>query len=470
MKKHILRTLVLFCCLLSLGTIGTLSVLGQQLSPQALCSKVSEAMEKDPKGDVSKALYKKYSVILLDRWDEKEKIPTFKTEMRNDFEKFYRKSPDGYLAFIDVLFDEIKGRYAQSSAVPALQYNLVLLAGELEASIQSGGTTDPYVKSRSLLKECAASDKAYLRIAGLKGLARHAAGGLKTSEDKADFAKIFVPFAFAPLTKGEANEAPETEWCRLLALTALGDVGYAGKNGEIAVNLLKSAETQNKQITSPLFRHDMERRITAARAFSKIQITPDVLKAIGKKPADITLSLGKLFLQCMIYEHDHDYDLQEGIEGEETRNVHARAIPRVMTPEEELYQIRLWKQRTKAISSIFFEIFRNKQSSLAILEANNPDFRKIANMVREITEMYDSLGLSKKRASTKTDEMGDPNMMSPDVAMGGMSGMGGGSSDEKISLYKLQKDMRMKLNDLAELLKIEVKIAPKRRSTSEMGF
>lgn len=462
MKRHILRTLILFCCFLS---IGTLTVSAQQLSLAGLRSKVMDALEKAPTADGTKAISKKYCAAILDRWGEKEKIPALKAELQGDLQTFAEKSSSGYATFLDVLFDELKERCAANESVPVLEYNLVLTIGELNSSQKRGEPTVAYAKARPFLKEMLSSKKVHLRIAGLKGLARHAECGLKSTEEKADLAKIFSQYAFAPLTKGEANEAPETEWCRLMSLAALGNVGYAGKNGEIAAKLLESAETQNKQLTSPIFRHDMERRITAALAFSKISLSPDVLKAMGKKPADVTASLGKLFLQCMIYEYDHDYDLQEGIEGEEDRNIQSRraAIQRTMSPEEELYQIRLWKQRTKSISIVFQEIFGGRQSSIPNMEAGNTNYRKIASKVREISMMYDSLGLSKKRTSSKRNDemMEDPAMMSPEIPMG---------NDEKISLYKLQKDMRSQLNELADLLGITVTIKAKRRPMSDMGY
>ena len=179
-----------------------------------------------------------------------------------------------------------------------------------------------------------------------------------------------------------------------------------------------------------------------------------------KKPEELTAAFGRLFLVCMKYEYDNDYDLQEGVEGEVQRDPRARRVARTLSPEEEAYQIRLWKQRTKAISSAFAWIFNSKESNLPAMEASNKNFSKIARMIRDISEMYDRAGLSKRRSAARSEDQEETASMDSTVV----------SSDGKLTLYQMQKDMRTALRDLAELMEISLDIQAKMRPDSGYGY
>ncbi|MDO4425754.1 MAG: hypothetical protein Q4D17_08340, partial [Planctomycetia bacterium] len=395
---------------------------------------------------------------LVTRWEADEtKIAIAKKDLLNSLTPLAEKESKGYAQALDMIFDILKAQ-AGSKGKKVIPFNAVLMAGELNSVQKRGVKPVPYAKAVPFLKEIAASEDIALQIAALKGLARHAECGLKSASEREAFAKIFARFAFAPLAKGDANEAPEIQWMRLLSLEALGNVGYAGPKGEIAKQLFESANRQNKSLDSQYFRRDMERRIISAASFCKLRLSEDTLKAVGKKPDDISLAFAKLFLVCMKYEYEFDYYLQEGVEGEVEKNPRMRQMARTMGQEEESYQIRLWKQRTKAISGTFAWIFNSSDSALRQMHDGNTNYLKIARSIRSISEMYDRAGLPKKGRSA-SENPDDPNYVPVEVSSVS-------TDDSRLSLYSMQKDMRNALRDLAEILDITIDIPAKRRMDS----
>lgn len=449
MKKYFFPIAVLVCCFCCV----TLTF-GQDDSSKYR-SKAVDALRTGPDENGRKTV-KLYLDAQLGRWEgDESRIPFFKKELLDSLQSVQKDNPKNYVLALDMIFEGLKEM--AEGGKRAVRFNAVLMAGELDQPAGDGAVV-PYAKALPFLKEMAASDEAFLQVAAMKGLARHA--GYVKSEDRGALAKIFSQFAFAPLAKGEANEAPEVQWLRLQALEALGNLRYAGSKGEIAGKLLESVMMQTKAVDSPYFRRDMERRITAAVAFSKLKLTADDLRAMKKKPEELTAAFGRLFLVCMKYEYDNDYDLQEGVEGEVQRDPRARRVARTLSPEEEAYQIRLWKQRTKAISSAFAWIFNSKESNLPAMEASNKNFSKIARMIRDISEMYDRAGLSKRRSAARSEDQEETASMDSTVV----------SSDGKLTLYQMQKDMRTALRDLAELMEISLDIQAKMRPDSGYGY
>lgn len=450
MKKYFFPIVVLVCCFCCVNL-----TFGQDESSKYR-SKAVDALRTGPDENGRKTV-KLYLDAQLARWEGDEaRIPLFKKDLLESLQSVQKDNPKNYVLAMDMIFEGLKEM--AEGGKRAVRFNAVLMAGELDQPA-SDGTTVPYAKALPFLKEMAAADEAYIQVAAMKGLARQAR--YAKAEDKASLAKIFSQFAFAPLAKGEANEAPEAQWLRLQALEALGNLRMAGSKGEIAGKLLGSAMMQTKVVESPYFRRDMERRITAAVAFSKLKLTADEMRAMKKKPEEITAAFGRLFLVCMKYEYDNDYDLQEGVEGEVQRDPRARRIARAMSPEEEAYQIRLWKQRTKAISSAFAWIFNSKESNLPVLEASNKNFSKVARMIRDISEMYDRAGLSKRRTASRSEESEEADASMDSTVV---------STDGKLTLYQMQKDMRTALRDLAELMEIPLDIQAKMRPDAGYGY
>ncbi|MCR5162754.1 MAG: hypothetical protein K6C40_01925, partial [Thermoguttaceae bacterium] len=279
-------------------------------------------------------------------------------------------------------------------------------------------------------------------------------------EEKDELARIFAQYAFAPLAKGDAIGTPEAQWMRILSLEALGNLGVAGPKNEYAVKLMDSATTQSKPLESPYFRRDMDRRIMAALAFSKLKISEDALRDLKKKPNEIAETMTKLFLSFMKYEYDYDFDLMENQNGDEMGgdpSMRRQVAIQNMTPEEEAFQIRLWKQRTKAIALAFSWIFTNKESNLVKMMGGDSQFKKVAQKISGISTMYDRSGLPKKKRPTRP---GDPENPEPIIEESMIQ-----TSDGRLSLYTMQKDMRTALMELGEEAGIPVNIEKKKRQT-----
>ena len=202
----------------------------------------------------------------------------------------------------------------------------------------------------------------------------------------------------------------------------------------------------------------MDRRIMAALAFSKLKISEDALRDLKKKPAEISEIMTKLFLSFMKYEYDYDFDLMENQNGDEMGGDPSmrRAIVQ-MTPEEEAFQIRLWKQRTKAVAMAFSWIFTNKESNLVKMMGGDSQFKKVAQKISGISTMYDRAGLPKKKRPTRSNDPENPEIM-PEESMIH-------TTDGRLSLYTMQKDMRTALMELGEEAGIPVNIEKKKRQT-----
>lgn len=453
MKKNYLQVAILLSSFLCVGFIGS-QVSGQDYGSTSYQAKAIDALDKGL-DDNSRKIVKNYLEFqLITRWETDEtKIAIAQKDLLNSLTPLAEKESKGYAQALDMIFDILKAQ-AGGKGKKVVPFNAVLMIGELNSVQKRGVKPVPYAKAVPFLKEVATSDDSVLQIAALKGLARHAECGLKSASEKEAFAKIFARYAFAPLAKGDANEAPEAQWKRLVSLEALGNVGFIGAKGEIAKQLFESATRQNKSLDSQYFRRDMERRIVSAVSFCKLRLSDDALKAVGKKPDEISLAFAKLFLTCMKYEYEFDYYLQEGVEGEVEKNPKKRQMARSMGQDEEAYQIRLWKQRTKAISSSFAWMFNSSDSALRQMHDGNASYLKVARSIRSISEMYDRAGLPKKGKSS-SENPDEPNDVSVETSMT--------TEDSRLSLYSMQKDMRNALRDLAEILDISIDIPAKRR-------
>ncbi len=463
MKKRIFHIAIYASLFIGgLFTFGSASAWGQAVleAEAKIWNRAITLLDEDPEGKGKKE-FDKVLEEQLNRWtDETNRIPLMKDGLFMALDKKFsgQDTPAKGLGVAnDIMFERLK-TLATGRAERVVRYNAVLMIGDLNSyQKRGGGATTPYAKARPFLREIATGDDTLLQIAALKGLARHAECGIKNEDERNDLAKVFITFAFAPLAKGEGNEAPEAQWNRLVALEVLGNLGVPGKNGEIAKNLLESAARQNKDLENPYFRRDMDRRITAALAFAKVRLSTETLKTIGKKPAEVTTILYKLFLQCMIYEYNHDYVLQDGAEGEVHRSPRERMTARPLSPEEEIYQIRLWKQRTKAISGIFSWIFNDKNSSIRKMNENNTKANKIGRQIRDIAEIYDRAGLASRKRSSRNEENADEGAASHETSL---------TADTRLSLYGMQKNMREALENIATEMEIPVSIPRKARPQS----
>ncbi len=468
MKKRLFRVAIHVALFVGgLMTFSFVSAWGQAPALEAetkIWTRSMTLLDEDPEGKGKKE-FDKTLAEQLDRWtSETNRIPLMKDGLFLSLDKKFsgQETPAKGLGVAnDVMFERLKA-LATGRAERVVRYNAVLMIGDLNSfQKRGGGATTPYAKARPFLKEMAAGEDALLQIAAVKGLARHVECGIKSEEERNDLAKVFMAFAFAPLAKGEGNEAPEAQWNRLVALEALGNLGTPGKNGEIAKGLLESAARQNKDLENPYFRRDMDRRITAALAFAKVRLSADVLKAVGKKPTEVTAILYKLFLQCMIYEYNHDYILQDGVEGEVQRSPRERMMARTLTPEEEAYQIRLWKQRTKAISGTFAWIFNDKDSSIKKMNASDTKANKIGRQIRDISEMYDRAGLAARKRASRGEENAEEGMVAPETPTYA-------TTDTRLTLYGMQKDMREALENVA--IDMEIPVTIPRKPRPQMGY
>jgi len=473
MKKYFLYAIVLFFCLTSLNAP---SVWGQDADYSSkYWTRASGAMDKDPEKEGRK-IFEKLFAAQLELWStETTQIAAMKRGLSEFLDRLSRTNNGPKVCEItaDVMFSQLK-ELAQSKSKEVVRVNAVIMIGELNSSLSPKVT--PYAKARPFLKEMLKSKEPAIQIAALSGLALHVnpqnPRNLKDqkeqrelnlrSEEKEDLAKIFAQYAFVPPAKGDAIGTPETQWMRLISIEALGNLGIAGPKNEYAVKLLDSAMLQSKSLESPYFRRDMDRRIAAALAFSKLKISGDALRDMKKKPDELAEIMMKLFLSFMIYEYDSDFNFQERLNGDEMGGeiMPTQMAVQTMTPEEETFQIRLWKQRTKAISSVFAWIFTNKESNLVKMQEGNTKFSKLARKITDISLMYDRAGLQKRKISSRNQDPENPEMMPIESSVQ--------TSDGRLSLYKMQKDMRTALTELGEEAGIQVNIKKKLRSQNEM--
>ncbi|MBQ6107802.1 MAG: HEAT repeat domain-containing protein [Thermoguttaceae bacterium] len=469
MKKYFLYAVILF---LGLTSFTAQSVWGQDADYSSkFWTRASGVMDKDPDKEGRK-IFEKLFASQLSLWSSDTTQISAMKQGLNEFLDRLSKSENGPKACevaADVMFAQLK-EVVLGKEKDVVRINAVIMIGELNSSLSPKVT--PYAKARPFLKELLKSKEPAIQIAALSGLALHVnpqnPRNLKDqkeqrelnirSEEKEELAKIFAQYAFAPLAKGDAIGTPEAQWMRIFSLEALGNLGIAGPKNEYAVKLLESATTQSKPLESPYFRRDMDRRIMAALAFSKLKISEDALRDLKKKPAEISEIMTKLFLSFMKYEYDYDFDLMENQNGDEMGGDPSmrRAIVQ-MTPEEEAFQIRLWKQRTKAVAMAFSWIFTNKESNLVKMMGGDSQFKKVAQKISGISTMYDRAGLPKKKRPTRSNDPENPEIM-PEESMIH-------TTDGRLSLYTMQKDMRTALMELGEEAGIPVNIEKKKRQT-----
>ncbi|MCR5163619.1 MAG: hypothetical protein K6C40_06340 [Thermoguttaceae bacterium] len=473
MKKYFLYAVILF---LGLTSFTAQSAWGQEADYSSkYWTRASAVMDKDPDKEGRKTFEKLFASQLSLWSSDTTQIGAMKQGL-NEFLDRLSKSENGQKACeiaADVMFAQLK-EVAMGNEKQVVRINAVIMIGELNSSLSP--KVVPYAKARPFLKEMLRSKEPAIQIAALSGLALHVnpqnPRNLKDQkeqrelnvrgEEKDELAKIFAQYAFAPLAKGDAIGTPETQWMRILSLEALGNIGLAGPKSEYAINLLDSAMQQSKPLESPYFRRDMDRRIMAALAFSKLKISEDVLRDLKKKPNELAEIMTKLFLSFMIYEYDYDFDLMENQNGDEMGgDPSMRRVVVQMTPEEEAFQIRLWKQRTKAIAAVFSWIFTNKDSNLVKMQGGNAQFTKVARQISGIATMYDRAGLPKKKRPTRSNDPENPEPMMEESMIR--------TSDGRLSLYTMQKDMRTALMELGEVAGIPVNIEKKKRQ-SEMYY
>lgn len=469
MKKYFLYAVILF-----LGLTGfSAQSVGEDVPDFSAkyWSSVSTDLDKDPEKKGKEVFAKRFREMLALWPDHMAQIGVMKNGL-NEF--LARKDQNVCKATANAMLEELKKVVGSNKQDDIVRINALIMIGELNSSYSP---VIPYSEARAFLKDQLKSENPAFQIAALSGLALHVnpknPRNLKEpdapkkpelgSSEKDDLAKEFAKYAFAPLVKGEAIGSPETQWMRIISLEALGNLGLAGPKSEYASKLLESATTETKTPESPYYRRDMERRIMAALAFSKLRISAENLKEMNKKPEDLTKIMTKLFITFMCYEYNTDFNFQESLNGDEMGDPMMRRQYSVqnMTPEEEAYQIRLWKQRTKAISLAFNWIFNDKESNLVKLQGSDSGFKSIASQINSITIMYDRAGLPKKKPSSKSGDPDNPEPMVEDYSSR--------SSDKNISLYSMQRNMWTALTDLGEEAKIPVKIEKKKRQT-ERGY
>lgn len=469
MKKYFLYAVILF---LGLTSFTAQSVWGQEADYSSkYWTRASGVMDKDPDKEGRK-IFEKLFASQLSLWSSDTTQISAMKQGLNEFLDRLSKSENGQKACeiaADVMFAQLK-EVALGKEKQVVRINAVIMIGELNSSLSPKVT--PYAKARPFLKELLKSTEPAIQIAALSGLALHVnpqnPRNLKDqkdqrelnlrSEEKEELAKIFAQYAFAPLAKGDAIGTPETQWMRSISLEALGNIGLPGPKNDYAVKLLDSATTQTKPLESPYFRRDMERRIMAALAFSKLKISEDTLRDLKKKPNEIVEIMTKLFLSFMIYEYNTDFNFQENMNGDEMGGGPAMMRASVqMTPEEEALQIRLWKQRTKAIALAFNWIFTNRDSNLVKMQGGNTQFTKVARQISGISSMYDRAGLPKRTRPSRSMDTENPMPMPEESSVH--------TTDGRLSLYTMQKDMRTALMELGEVAGIPVNIEKKKRQT-----
>lgn len=154
---------------------------------------------------------------------------------------------------------EVSGQIVAGNYTPYSKATAVLVAGELNKTEVGRTSSDPppvpYQPALELLLNTAADAKQPegVRAAALYGIDRHAAFGMRVAQDVARTQAVLLPLVEA----GPENK-PNHSWIRHRAARALGRLGKAGENGEIA-KALYAIVTDTKE--SPMLRAEAFRAL-----------------------------------------------------------------------------------------------------------------------------------------------------------------------------------------------------------------
>ena len=374
-----------------------------------------------------------YLDAFFDMWkDESNQVslPYYRTTMLEILKKISNQSNSAYRAFVDMVYSRALEMSKSGNFV--VKYNALLLLGDLNESQEPGKPAVPYSAARDeLLKVLKAkpaapekaapvaaadgeaapakensksgnlqqSQQAALKIAAMRGLARHANRKLQISSDaKKKLLEAFDEYAFSTEAAESAaseenkNAAPAADqdssvavWLRELAIQGIGDIGDAGVKGA-RINKLYNILTKSQL-------YSFETRMAAAVALSKLNM--EVTFFTEAKPMEIVTAIAKMAAEAMKYECiDRRYSLKKS-SGDvalaaKKEEKGSDIVP--ITSEEQEIQIRFLRQRMKYLTSTFSTALSRSEKNPweRLLDNNDKEkYAKIAKAFRTLNETCD---------------------------------------------------------------------------------
>ena len=398
-----------------------------------------------------------YLDAFFDMWkDESNQVnlPYYRSTMLEMLKKISNQSNSAYRAFVDMVYS--RALELSKSGNFVVKYNALLLLGDLNESQEPGKPAVPYSAAREeLLKVLKAkldapaeaapekaapaeaadgeaapakessksgnlqqSQQATLKIAAMRGLARHANRKLQISSDaKKKLLEAFDEYAFSAEAAENAasedgkNAAPTAdqdssvaEWLRELAIQGIGDIGDAGVKGS-RINKLYGILTKSQ-------RYSFETRMAAAVALSKLNM--EVTFFTEAKPMEVITAIAKMAAEAMKYECiDRRYSLKKSsgdvaLTAKKKEEKSNDIVP--ITSEEQEIQIRFLRQRMKYLTSTFSAALSRSEKNPweRLLDNNDKEkYAKIAKAFRTLNETcdYDSFEkTTKKDRANANDE------------------------------------------------------------------
>ena len=385
-----------------------------------------------------------YLDAFFDMWkDESNQVnlPYYRSTMLEMLKKISNQSNSAYRAFVDMVYSRALELSRSGNFV--VKYNALLLLGELNESQDPGKPAVPYSAARDeLLKVLKAkptapaeaapekaadgeaapakessksgnlqqSQQAALKIAAMRGLARHANRKLQISSDaKKKLLEAFDEYAFSAEAAENAaseeskNAAPTAdqdssvaEWLRELAIQGIGDIGDAGVKGA-RINKLYGILTKSQ-------RYSFETRMAAAVALSKLNM--EVTYFTEAKPMEVITAIAKMAAEAMKYECiDRRYSLKKS-----TGDVALAAkkeekgsdiVP--ITSEEQEIQIRFLRQRMKYLTSTFSTALSRSEKNPWERMLSDPDKEKYAKIAKAFRTLNETCDYDSFEKTTKTD-------------------------------------------------------------------
>ena len=238
-----------------------------------------------------------YKLYALPRWtlaDNRTMLPTFRKELAGELKsaKFEPGKPNRVYAHIrDNLILAYLRNFARPWAPPAQEFspavrvNAMLMIGELNEA-EPATTTElpkPLAAAVPVLREAVedASQLDAVKIAALDGLLRHVRlGGARDRDEGPRLLKAMLNLVDTPAPP-QGRTADGHAWMRSLAADFLGELKWAGSNGEVIKSLAKMVAESDSPLSS---------RCAAARALGRLNLQG----VSGLNPSDIARGLGGL--------------------------------------------------------------------------------------------------------------------------------------------------------------------------------